>query len=81
MAKRDFIPAGATCWQGGCCTHKGITRRHRYVTGAMGGNSNLAPILTTGTHLATRLTLMGDHTGIESRVRRPRFFLSSAYRI
>lgn len=36
MAKRDFIPAGATCWQGGCCTHRGITRRHRYVTGGDG---------------------------------------------
>ncbi len=78
MAKRDFIPAGATCWQGGCCTHRGLPVAIVMLPGAMGGNSNRVPILTTGTHLATRLTLMGDHTGIESRVRRPRFLLSSA---
>lgn len=36
MAKRDFNPAGATCWQGGSCTHRGVTRRHRYITGGDG---------------------------------------------
>lgn len=36
MAKRDFNPVGATCWQGGSCTHRGVTRRHRYITDGNG---------------------------------------------
>ncbi len=78
MAKRDFYPTGATCWQGGSCTRRGITRRHRYVTGGDGRKFDRAPTLTTGTHSATRLTPLEIHTGIELLVRRPEFLLSSA---
>ena len=43
MAKRDFYPTGATCWQGGSCTRRGITRRHRYVTGGDGRKFESCP--------------------------------------
>ncbi len=36
MAKHKFIREGATCWQGGHSTRKGVTRRNRYVTGGNG---------------------------------------------
>lgn len=43
MAKRDFYPTGATCWQGGSCTRRGITHRHRYVTGGDGRKFESCP--------------------------------------
>ncbi|HBY6861688.1 hypothetical protein EA160_15665 [Klebsiella pneumoniae] len=43
MAKRDFYPTGATCWQGGSCTRRGITRRHRYITGGDGRKFESCP--------------------------------------
>ncbi len=78
MAKRDFYPTGATCWQGGSCTRRGS---HVVIVMSLVGmdeNSNRAPTLTTGTHSATRLTPLEIHTGIELLVRRPEFLLSSA---
>lgn len=43
MGKRDFKPEGATCWQGGSCTHRGVTRRNRYVTGGDGRKFESCP--------------------------------------
>lgn len=43
MAKRDFKPDGATCWQGGTCTHRGITRINRYITGGGGRKFESCP--------------------------------------
>jgi hypothetical protein len=78
MAKRDFYPTGATCWQGGSCTRRGITRRHRYVTGGDGRKFESCPYTDDWYDSATRLTPLEIHTGIELLVRRPEFLLSSA---
>ncbi len=78
MAKRDFYPTGATCWQGGSCTRRGITRRHRYVTGGDGRKFESCPYTDDWYALGDTIDTLEIHTGIELLVRRPEFLLSSA---
>lgn len=78
MAKRDFYPTGATCWQGGSCTRRGITRRHRYVAGGDGRKFESCPYTDDWYALGDTIDTFEIHTGIELLVRRPEFLLSSA---
>nr|UHA80156.1 hypothetical protein pKpn33002_00019 [Klebsiella pneumoniae] len=63
MAKRDFYPTGATCWQGGSCTRRGITRRHRYVTGGDGRKFESCPYTDDWYALGDTIDTFEIHTG------------------
>ncbi len=73
MAKRDFNPTGATCWQGGSCTRRGITRRHRYITGGDGRKFESCPYTDDWYALGDTIDTFGNPyryriTGEQARV-------------